>query len=362
MRFGRWGHALALASTVCLVAAEVRGAESATVVLVADAADPFAARMRAELESMGFDVQVQGDLAGDAPSGVLAVARVVAGPPRRIEVLVVSIDASSRVPSRTAMIDAPAGEDEVTVSVRAAEQLRAFFQPLRPQPVAAAAPAPMPPLPPPPSPPPAAPPVTLPPAPPPPRPSGLFPPGPPGHPTVSMSAAIGVGLAVSTAGKEPVHATTGSALDVLVAARLHLGPHAAVGLVMVAHPSGSEVEADEGGASVTPLLVGADMAGTIELAERRLRLVPSAGVAVLVLFTDGSALAPYEGRADVASAAMPFARLELALPRMLGPVRGSVQGLFGVALPEVGINFAGREVATWGPLYGGGYVGLGLDL
>jgi hypothetical protein len=125
---------------------------------------------------------------------------------------------------------------------------------------------------------------------------------------------------------------------------------------------GSSIAADEGEASVTPLVVGADMAGVIELAERRVRVLPSAGFAVLVLFTEGSAFPPYEGRSDVASAAMPFARLELALPRLLGPVRASVQGLFGVAIPEVGINFAGREVATWGPLYGGGYVGLGLDL
>src|SRR5688500_11011888 len=74
--------------------------ERETVVLVAPTGDAFESRMRAELESMGFDVVVQGQLSGE-PSGVLAVARIVAGPPRRIEVVVVSTDESLRVPSRT---------------------------------------------------------------------------------------------------------------------------------------------------------------------------------------------------------------------------------------------------------------------
>ena len=53
------------ASAALVIVAPARALESATVVLVAPVGDAFEARMRAELESMGFDVQVQGSLAGE---------------------------------------------------------------------------------------------------------------------------------------------------------------------------------------------------------------------------------------------------------------------------------------------------------
>ena len=58
---------------------------------------------------------------------------------------------------------------------------------------------------------------------------------------------------------------------------------------------------------------------------------------------------------------MPFARLELA-PQIVGPLRASLQGFAGVALPAVAVRFAGREVASYGQPFGSAFLGLGVDL
>lgn len=331
------------AAAVVAVAAPARASESATIVLVAPVGDAFEGRMRAELESMGFEVKVQGALDGEPPGGVLAVARVVTGPPRRLEVVVVATDASSRVPSRTAVIDAPVGEDEATVSVRAAEQLRAFFQPLRPPspdepeaapPVVPPGPSPAPPNVPPPA--PAPPPVNA-------------PASPPPSPRVSTTLALGAALDVGGAG-----------LGALAGARLHVAQHVAVGIVVVAPLTATTVSGREGEATLRAVVPGVDVAAILDVADGALRIAPSAGAALAILVTDGAANAPYEGQADVASAAMPFARLELS-PRLVGPLRASVQGLGGVALPPIAVRFAGREAATW-QLHGGVFLGVGVDL
>lgn len=333
-----------------MVIAPAHAVESATVVLVAPVGDAFEARMRAELESMGFDVQVQGSLAGEAPSGVLAVARIVPGPPRRVEVVVVATDASSRVPSRTATIDAPADGDEATVSVRAAEQLRAFFQPLRPPSPAPAdppgdtAPAPTPPPPPPPAAP--APPAE------PPAATSAPPPAaevPPGGPLLSATLALGASFDVGGVGA-----------GALISGRLHVAEHVAIGVVAIAPLTSTAVTGREGEATLRTVVPGADLAAIVDLGDGALRIAPSAGIALALLVTEGEATAPYEGQSDVASAALPFARLEIA-PRIAGPVRASLQGVGGVALPPIGVRFAGREAATWRGT-GGVFLGLGVDL
>lgn len=318
--------------------------ERETVVLVAPTGDAFETRMRAELESMGFDVVVQGQLQGD-PKGVLAVARIVAGPPRRIEVVVVSTDESLRVPSRTAIIDAPAADDETVVSVRAAEQLRAFFQPLRP---------PTPPPPPPEKPTPS-PSVRL----------DALPPPPASPPPLQVVADAARPQKAKhetwllTLGAGPAFDVGGVGVDLALSGRLRLGSFIAVGAFVVAPLTATTVEGTGGTADVRTGALGADLALTLELAGGDVLVMPSIGFGGAVLATTGNASSPYTNDSDAAVSAMPFARLEIA-PRIAGPVRISAQGMIGMALPSVAVRFAEKEVATWGAPWGAALIGVGV--
>lgn len=339
----RWITALLLALWT-LLAAPVFAGERETVVLVAPTGDAFESRMRAELESMGFDVVVQGQLAGE-PSGVLAVARVVAGPPRRIEVVVVSTDPSLHVPSRTAIIDASATDEESVVSVRAAEQLRAFFQPLRPPtlppPVSerpqSSAPAPVDGVP-------------------------MWPASPP--PLRVRSDSVGVPRAAHdtwTVGLAagPAFDVGGVGLDLVGSGRLRLGDYFAVGVFGVLPVTSTTVEAREGAADVRTFAFGADLALCFDPADSAVLVMPSLGLGGAVLATTGSAASPYDAQSDSTVAAMPFGRLEIA-PRIAGPLRLTAQGLLGVAIPTVAVRFAEREVATWGAPWAAAAIGASV--
>ncbi len=338
-----WIAALAMALWT-LASVPAFAGERETVVLVAPTGDVFETRMRAELESMGFDVVVQGQLQGE-PKGVLAVARIVAGPPRRIEVVVVSTDESLRVPSRTAIIDASAADDESVVSVRAAEQLRAFFQPLRPP-----TPPPPPPEKPTPSPPVRLDAIPLSPASPPPLQILADAPRPRTARHETWLLSLGVG---------PAFDVGGVGVDLALSGRLRLGDWIAVGAFVVAPLTATTVEGTGGTADARTGALGADLALALDLAGGDVLVMPSIGFGGAVLTTTGNASSPYSADSDSAVSAMPFGRLEIA-PRIAGPVRLSAQGLVGVAVPTVAVRFAEKEVATWGAPWAAATVGVGV--
>lgn len=374
IRAGRLRAAMAAAALALLAlrAGEAR-AEGRTVLFVAPAPSPFSARVRAEIAAMGFDVEESADLISSG-SGAVAAARVIERPGRRVELWIADA-LTGRLTERAVVLPAP-GDDDDSQTVRASEQLRAFFQPLAaPVPTSPPAPASPPTLVALPS---AAPAAALAPPPaaalaPPPAPALASPPAP----ALARDAAPALNAA-------PEQAPAPAALlphrpRFLVAADLAVpfqpgGPGLNLGLrgrwTMVEHLGlgafvsvpllGSTVRAAEGSASLSAALFGLDLA----LAARptpRLRLAASAGLALAWLRTSGLASPPYTGKALDAVFALPVVGAEIA-PRLAGPLSLFVEGRLGVALPRADLVFAGRPVATWGRPLGLLAAGVAVDL
>jgi hypothetical protein len=280
-------------------------AEGPTVVVVAAAPTPFSARVRAEIEAMGFAIERAAVLTQEDEPRAVAAARIIEGPVRRVELWIA--DASTgRLALRAFVMPSP-DDDEATQTVRASEQLRAFFQPLRESvpPPARPVPAPAPlasPLPPPPlfqappragapdravTPPPVAEPAST----PPPRPRFV----------------VGADLAVP-------FQSGGPGFDVGLRGAWMATHVVGVGAFVMLPVAGSTVKAAEGSASVSAPLFGADLSVGAAVASR-LRLSASAGLAVAWVRTSGFAAAPYTGQASNVTAALAIFGAEIA-PRL----------------------------------------------
>jgi len=120
--------------TVFALSQPVR-AESVRVLFVAHEQTPFSARIRAEIESMDFQVVLADTLPADDGALASAAARVIESPPpRRVELWLRSESTGQLALNR--VLEAEQGEygasaPDATAAVRVSEQLRAFFQPLR---------------------------------------------------------------------------------------------------------------------------------------------------------------------------------------------------------------------------------------
>jgi hypothetical protein len=317
------------------------------ILFVAPVATPFSARVRAEIEAMGFTVEPAETLDGEGPPTAVAAARVIeAPPPRRVELWIV--DASRGRLTLRAVIRAlddgasgprdpsepSANDDEATQTVRASEELRAFFQPLR---------EPPPRSPPPPEPPPETPlPALLATAPEPPIAGAPW-------PRFVASAAVAVPL-------EPGGPGADLALRFRWMATRRIGVGALVSIPVV----GSTVSAVQGSASTSAAIFGAEVSAVL-LDARPVRLAASAGLGAAWLRTTGFASAPYVGGSASLVTGLPFLGLEVA-PRLTDHLRLYLGGHAGIALPSADIAFAGHTVATWGRPLGLLSAGMSLEL
>ncbi len=344
--------AIAVAALVALWPARA-GAEGQRVLFVASASTPFSARVRAEIEAMGFEIEPAAELAEGDSTAAVAAARVVEGPGRRVELWIMDPKAG-HLALRTVVMPA-AEEDDTSETVRASEQLRAFFQPLRAPSLPLAAPAP----PPPPAPPAwAAPPAWSTPAPvaaPPPviapEPSPELPPAPVPSPrrrfVVAADLAVpfqpgGPGLSLGLRGRWMATGLIG------------VGAFASVPLL------GSTVTAAQGSATVSGALLGADLTLVAEPAPW-MRLSTSAGLGAGWVRTSGFASAPYQGQPSNIVVAVPVIGAAVA-PRVAERVHLYVDGRVGVSLPRADVAFAGHVVATWGRPLGLLSAGVSVDL
>jgi len=321
----------------CACGAPEARADGPRILFVAPTATPFSARVRAEIEAMGFTVEPAEavDLEG-APTAV-AATRLVETPPRRVELWIV--DAARGRLALRAVIQPSADDDEATQTVRASEQLRAFFQPLR-------EPAPQS-LPPPPPAPPRDTPLPVP-APLPAVPAPLADGAPP-WPRLVVDAAVAVPL-------EP----GGPGVDLALRARWMVTQRIGVGGLVSVPIVGSTVSSTEGSASSSAAILGAEISAVL-LDARRVRLAASAGLGAAWLRTAGFASAPYTGRPDSLVSALPFLGVEVA-PRLTDHLRLYLGGHAAISLPGADIVFAGRSVATWGRPLGLLAAGVSLEL
>ena len=372
-RFRRRASA-ALTLAVVLSVLDAR-AEAPKIALVSDdAAGPIAARVSAELTTLGFEVQsvtatappARGPLEATAHD-VGAVAAVRVAPSRRgVEVWVVD-----RVTGKTVLREISLGSSEgdtaaALVASRAVELLRASMlevnmphpsrgdvpppeiveqlapPPSEPEaPAAAESPPPRSPPPPSPSPPPTA-------ATPPERDSA--PPTKP-DPRGGRFASIGPSLLASAGGIDP-------SVGVFVGYRQRAYESLLVEGFAQVPVSPPAVEAREGSATVGASMLGAGLG--LETDDRAtLTAGGGAGVALVWLHLEGSAQAPFRSSEDDLFAAGPYLRGALGA-RLARSMRVRADVLGGVALPQPVVRFAGREVARFGRPFG--VVSLSLEL
>ncbi|APR87756.1 hypothetical protein A7982_13105 [Minicystis rosea] len=332
----------AIAMITLVAIARDAAAEGRRVLFVAPETTPFAARVRAEIEAMGFDIDPAPILVEDGTTTAVAAARVIESPPRRVE-LWITDPATGKLTIR-AFVMPSADEDEAIQTVRASEQLRAFFQPLQ-EPKAlslAAAPAPVPE---PPS--PAASPSTNPPAA---VPTVMAPPPKP--------AAAGPRFVVGAALAVPFQ-PGGPGLDLTLSGRWMATDHLGVGALLSVPLAGSTVTSTEGSASMSATLFGASLSWVVDVIPE-LRLSAQAGPALAWLRTNGFAATPYQGKPSNIAVLLGFIGAEIA-PRLTERVHLCFDGQVGVSLPRADIAFAGRTVAAWGRPLGMLSAGASVD-
>jgi hypothetical protein len=327
-----WAAVVAIAIVASPRAAR---AESPRVLFVASAPTAFSERVRAEIEAMGFVIELASGIAERGTTTAVAAARVIEGSTRRVE-LWIADPATGRLTLRAVVMPSP-DDDEATETVRASEQLRAFFQPLRePSRV----------------PPPPAPPRAL------PEPPPAEPPSPAPLREPPKTAPVAAPRFVLGAHVEVPFQPGGAAASLGLRARWMALPVLGVGAFASVPLAGTTVKASEGSASIAAPLFGADLAAVTDLT-RWLRLGATAGIALAWVRTSGFASEPYHGTTSNVVSALPLLGVEIA-PRLTERVRLVLGGRLGFSLPRVDIAFAGRPVAVWGrPL---GLLSLGVSV
>jgi hypothetical protein len=143
------------------------------------------------------------------------------------------------------------------------------------------------------------------------------------------------------------------ALDVLFCLRWMPWPSVVLRPLVMIPVLSPSVSAAEGSAAVTTWVSGARVDWRVTREDDPWEASVGAGAAAAWIGTKGSANPPYVDSSGNQATAVPFLAAHGA--RALGSphLRLGVDGTLGAALPEVGIEFAGRTVATWGrPLAG----------
>lgn len=317
-------------------------AESRKVLFVAAAPSPWSARVRAEIEAMGFEIEPAAALAEDAPATAIAAARVIESPSRRVE-LWIADSRSGRFTLR-ALVLPGANDDDETETVRASEQLRAFFQPLRQK-----APPPSPSLP---TPFRVDPPVG----------AALLAPKEEATPIAQPKATPAESRPrfVLAAGLAVPFQPGGPSIDVDLRGRWMATRVLGLGAFVTVPLAGSKVTDKEGTASIAAALFGGEITAAFE-ATSWLRLSTSLGAALAWVRTTGFASSPYHGRSSDVTSALGLLGAGIA-PRLTERTRLAVDGRIGFTAPRVDIAFAGRNVATWGRPLGMVSAGVSVDL
>ena len=329
----RWRGVVVLICVVCSFAQTAR-AQGNQVLFLAKERTDFSARVRAEIDAMGFETVASDELDQHPPFAAVATAYVIeAPPPRRIELWLPN-PTSGHLELST-VIQTAAGEDEASQTVRASEQLRAFFQPLRAR---ILAPEPEPPVE----------------APPPPL---LPPPLPPAAPALPravpqklrrppqrFSAELAVGLPL-----EP----GGPGFDAVIRGHWLMTRRLGVGAVIAIPVLGSTVRATNGAdnsAAVSATLAGTELSMTV-FDSQRVRVLTRGGIALAWVRAVGDATNPYSDRTDSTLVALPFVGGEAGL-RLSERLQLCVGGDVGDALPATQVVFSGQPVAQWGRPFG----------
>ena len=314
-------------------------ADTKTVLFVVQRSSPFSARLQAEIEAMGFAILPAHTFDETAPAPAVALVRVMETPPRRVE-LWLADQASGKLLLST-VVQPSEKDDETSQAVRASEQLRAFFQPLRePNPGASAAVPGSPTAE-------AVAPKRAPERParqPPPRSISERRPIPPAsQESEGVSSDHRWEAAASAA--MPL-GTGGPGLDALLNARWLLTSRLGIGVALDVPVVKSTLNRGVNSANVSAALLGAELSVAM-LDTRALRLMAIGGVALAWIRTEGEATSPYTSETDDAWAALPLLGAEIA-PRLSERLHAALAARAGVALPKPDIHFASERVATWG--------------
>jgi hypothetical protein len=302
-------------------------AEPARILFVSQEQTPFSARIRAEIEAMGLTV-VSADTVDDAQAADAAAHVIESPPPRRVELWLRDERAGRLVLDRVLeaeQMDVDPGSADATSAVRASEQLRAFFQPLREE---SAATELMPPRPPP-------PPLKS-------RPSREA----AARPSTSLAASAEEDRFFQELAAAVPHQPGSPGLVLVFGARLRFGPTYGLGAKLVLPVMRSTVSSEGNAADVSASLVGLESSARI-VTTALATLDAHAGISLLWLSASGRAQAPYTARVDSKLAALPSLGSELGF-RLTKHVRLCLGAELGVALPQLELAFAGQSVATWG--------------
>jgi len=332
------------ASFVCLFLIGVSRpslAEPTRILFVSHEPTPFSARIRAEIEAMGLSIVPVDALDGDDTRGAAAAAQVIESPPpRRVELWLRDENTGRLALDRileAEQVETEPGAADATSAVRASEQLRAFFQPVR---ESSAALELMPPRPPPSPLKPSAAPRAAPRAPVPPpirTEEGRF----------FQELAAAVPLQPGSLG-----------LDLLLRARMRFGATYGLGVKLALPIVPSTLSSAGNVAEVSTSLFGAELSALF-VTTPFARLSGYAGVSVFSLSASGQATAPYTDRVDRKWAALPSFGSELGF-RVTKNLRLCLGAELGVAWPKLELVFAGQRVATFGRPFALLSAGLGV--
>ncbi len=187
-----------------------------------------------------------------------------------------------------------------------------------------------------------------------PAPSHVPPYPPPPRPRIALS--LGSVLLLAPGGTKP-------ALDLALSPEWHLSRSLGVRALLAAPLTAPSIVAPGGEAAVFTWLGGAAIDWQTSSGHDEWRGMLGGGTAVVLSHARGTATAPYVGSTTNAVTSLSF--VEVGGSRGLGTpsVRLAVDGMLGVALPEIVVQFASQRVATWGlPVVGALSMALDVDL
>lgn len=338
----RWSgvtrFAAGLGLLVCSSFFHAAHAETRKVLFIVQEPSAFSARLGAEIETMGFEIVPARAFDEPGLPPTVAAARVLeTPPPRRVE-LWIAQGPDGRLELSTIVQPSP-NDDEASQTVRASEQLRAFFQPLRePAPNQEEQPAP----------PPTAPPL-----------APVAPFAPVVVPTDRVPAQAPRRFVASASLAVPVE-SNGPGVDAWLQGRWLATSRVGIGAALGLPIASSTVRSGINSASLSAALAAAEVSFAL-IDSSAVQWTANADIAAAWLHTNGAATAPYTSQSDEALVALPLLGTEIA-PRLSGRVSLCFGARGGLTLPKPQISFAGRNVASWGRPLGLFSAGLSVDL
>jgi hypothetical protein len=159
--------------------------------------------------------------------------------------------------------------------------------------------------------------------------------------------------------------TTGSppALDLSLSPEWHPSPPFLLrALLAIPLVSLGSITSTDGSASLTTWLAGAAIDWQLRSPDASWTATLGAGAAAVFSSTQGNANPGYSGSGASAVAALPF--VEGGVSRALDTrrVRLGIHGMLGASIPEITIQFANHQVASWGQPVVAASLALEIDL